>query len=727
MDLYTYLQNYHQIFLTDAQLKATQALQGPICVISCPGSGKTTVTVIRLANLILTGKINPQQILALTFSKASARDMNERFQSLFPKLSRQVQFSTIHSFAFHIIKHYQQLNHVSYQFIEGANPHFNKKHLLTQFYLDVTERYPSDDDLEIITSQISLLKNLMIEPHHQKEIKEHVETEAEEFIQIYKKYEAFKEAKYLLDYDDLLTTAYQILTHHDELLNFYQNRYTHIQIDEAQDTSKIQYELIKLVAAKHRNLFLVGDDDQSIYAFRGAYPKQLLDFKETFKEAQIIYMSQNFRSTKSIVSTSSKFIEHNQKRYKKSIHTQNKIGNEPLLHHFQTEQEQLMFLVDFLKQEEDLNNVAILYRQNVSALPLIEYFERYQIPFKLQEGKLSFFYHPIVQDIVAMLTLINHPNHLPSFQRIAKILYLSATTQQQVMSQIESGYLDYLTRQITFQSAYQQNKIRLFRENLLKIPSIPTSRLITYILNTLDYESYLTKKGFLKDENEERIYTQGMAVLETLKMVAKEVDCYESFIDRLQHLKFISEESSKQEAGVNLMTFHASKGLEFKTSILIDCMNNITPPQTAIIEAKNQNFETYEEERRLFYVAMTRAKEKLILLSVAKKHNLLFSRSNFYKEVSQIIHPIKDEIKSTSISNRLTHGKGVEELKKGLISSESVDLTPFKIGSKIQHQRFGNGTILEINGEIGTIQFEKETKRISLRITVLNGNLKLLS
>ncbi|MTL62582.1 AAA family ATPase, partial [Turicibacter sanguinis] len=179
MDLYTYLNQYHQIVLTDDQLAATQALDGPICVISCPGSGKTTVTVIRLANLILSGKVHPQQILALTFSKASARDMNERFQALFPKLSKQVQFSTIHSFAFQLIKHYQQLSGVMYQFIEGNQTTLHKKQLLTQFYIETTERYPSDDDLETLTGQISLLKNLMIEPHHTKEIKQYVETEVE--------------------------------------------------------------------------------------------------------------------------------------------------------------------------------------------------------------------------------------------------------------------------------------------------------------------------------------------------------------------------------------------------------------------------------------------------------------------------------------------------------------------------------------------------------------------
>lgn len=724
MDLFTYLKKYHHIVLTEDQFAATQALDGPICVISCPGSGKTTVTVIRLANLILNGNVNPNQILALTFSKASARDMNDRFKTLFPKLSTQVQFATIHSFAFHIIKHYQQLSGIQYQFIEGSHSPLHKRQLLTQFYLEITERYPSDDDLETLTGQISFLKNLMIEPHHIKEIKQQIETEVEEFIQIYKKYEAFKESRYLLDYDDLLTTALSILSHHEYLLNWYQQRYTHIQIDEAQDTSKVQYELIKCLGSKHRNLFLVGDDDQSIYAFRGAYPKQLLDFKKTFTDAQIIYMSQNFRSTQSIVETSSTFIQHNKNRYKKRIQTQNEAGALPTLHHFQTETEQLNTLIDALKKEENLNEVAILYRQNVSAIPLIEQFERHQIPFKLQEGKLSFFSHPIVRDIIAILTLSTTPTHLDSFNRVAKILYLSAVTQQQVTSQTESGYLDYLTRQVTFNSSYQREKIRKFRENLNKLPTITNSRMITYILNTLDYESYLTKKGFLKDENDERLYTQGMAVLETLKMIAKEVDSQEAFIKRITHLKQISEQSSTQDIGVNLLTFHASKGLEFKTVYLIDCMNGITPPQTAIVEAKNQNFEIYEEERRLFYVAMTRAKQNLTLMSVAKKHNLLFSRSNYFKEVSKILTPATEDVSSPS---RLSHGKSIKELKQGLILHDHIDLRPYKVGSNINHERFGKGLIIQLEGEIATIQFEKETKRISLKITVLNGSLSLVS
>ncbi len=725
-ELTSYLYDHFKMTLTPSQKDAVEALHGPICVISCPGSGKTTVTVIRLANLMVKGGVSPQQILALTFSKASAKDMNDRFKSLFPSLANHVKFATIHSFAFHIIRHFEQISGTRYEFIDTPNQMtHSKRQLLASIYLEKSERYLSDDEYETITGQISLLKNLMIEPHQTKEIKKYVENEVELFIQVYKAYEQKKEANFFLDYDDLLTTAYQILIHQAELRTFYQQRYTHIQIDEAQDTSKIQYELIKLVATPRNNLFLVGDDDQSIYAFRGAYPKQLLDFKQTFKDAQIIYLTENFRSSQNIVEMSSTFISHNHDRYPKEIKTPNPPSSVPVLHHFQTEKEQFTYLIEQLKAIDDLNEVAILYRQNVSAISLIEMLERHQLPFKLQEGKLTFFTHPIVKDVVAFFHLTLNPRDAEAFKRIAKILYLSASVIQQTLAQSESPYLDYLTRQVAFKTAFQRDKIRQFKLNLPKLKDLPPKRGIHFILDTLDYESYLTKRGFIKDEKE-RVYTQGLAVIETLKSIASETGDIHEFLNRLSHLYQLSHQSSQQMMpAINLLTFHASKGLEFNTVFLVDCMDGITPSSSALNQHLLHEEEEFEEERRLFYVAMTRARHQLQILSVANKHNMLFNRSVFVKDVHQILYP-KSATESLPQPKRTASGRSISELKSMNLTT-SVDLKAYQIGVLIHHQRFGDGTIIDLDGETATIQFEHEQKRISLRITVENGNVSLKS
>lgn len=725
-ELTSYLYDHFKMTLTPSQKDAVEALHGPICVISCPGSGKTTVTVIRLANLMVKGGVSPQQILALTFSKASAKDMNDRFKSLFPSLANHVKFATIHSFAFHIIRHFEQISGTRYEFIDTPNQMtHSKRQLLASIYLEKSERYLSDDEYEMITGQISLLKNLMIEPHQTKEIKKYVENEVELFIQVYKAYEQKKEANFFLDYDDLLTTAYQILIHQDELRTFYQQRYTHIQIDEAQDTSKIQYELIKLVATPRNNLFLVGDDDQSIYAFRGAYPKQLLDFKQTFKDAQIIYLTENFRSSQDIVTMSSTFISHNHDRYPKEIKTPNPPSSVPILHHFQTEKEQFTYLMEQLKATDDLNEVAILYRQNVSAISLIETLERHQLPFRLQEGKLIFFTHPIVKDVVAFFHLALNPTDAEAFKRIAKILYLSASVVQQTLAQSESAYLDYLTRQVAFKTAFQRDKIRQFKLNLPKLKELPPKRAIHFILDTLDYENYLTKRGFIKDEKE-RVYTQGLAVIETLKSIASETGDLHEFLNRLSHLYQLSQQSAQQMTpAINLLTFHASKGLEFNTVFLIDCMDGITPSSSALNQHLLHEEEEFEEERRLFYVAMTRARHQLQILSVANKHNMVFNRSVFVKDVHQILHP-KSATESSPQPKRTASGRSISELKSMNLTT-AVDLKAYQVGVLIHHQRFGDGTIIDLEGEIATIQFEHEQKRISLRITVENGNVSLKS
>ena len=725
-ELTSYLYDHFKMTLTPSQKDAVEALHGPICVISCPGSGKTTVTVIRLANLMVKGGVSPQQIVALTFSKASAKDMNGRFKSLFPSLANHVKFATIHSFAFHIIRHFEQISGTRYEFIDTPNQMtHSKRQLLASIYLEKSERYLSDDEYEMITGQISLLKNLMIEPHQTKEIKKYVENEVELFIQVYKAYEQKKEANFFLDYDDLLTTAYQILIHQDELRTFYQQRYTHIQIDEAQDTSKIQYELIKLVATPRNNLFLVGDDDQSIYAFRGAYPKQLLDFKQTFKDAQIIYLTENFRSSQDIVTMSSTFISHNHDRYPKEIKTPTPPSSVPVLHHFQTEKEQFTYLMEQLKATDDLNEVAILYRQNVSVISLIETLERHQLPFRLQEGKLIFFTHPIVKDIVAFFHLTLNPRDAEAFKRIAKILYLSASVIQQTLAQSESPYLDYLTRQVAFKTAFQRDKIRQFKLNLPKLKELPPKRAIHFILDTLDYENYLTKRGFIKDEKE-RVYTQGLAVIETLKSIASETGDLHEFLNRLSHLYQLSQQSAQQMTpAINLLTFHASKGLEFNTVFLIDCMDGITPSSSALNQHLLHEEEEFEEERRLFYVAMTRARHQLQILSVANKHNMLFNRSVFVKDVHQILHP-KSATESSPQPKRTASGRSISELKSMNLTT-AVDLKAYQVGVLIHHQRFGDGTIIDLEGEIATIQFEHEQKRISLRITVENGNVSLKS
>ena len=652
--------------------------------------------------------------------------MNDRFKSLFPSLANHVKFATIHSFAFHIIRHFEQISGTRYEFIDTPNQMtHSKRQLLASIYLEKSERYLSDDEYETITGQISLLKNLMIEPHQTKEIKKYVENEVELFIQVYKAYEQKKEANFFLDYDDLLTTAYQILIHQDELRTFYQQRYTHIQIDEAQDTSKIQYELIKLVATPRNNLFLVGDDDQSIYAFRGAYPKQLLDFKQTFKDAQIIYLTENFRSSQDIVTMSSTFISHNHDRYPKEIKTPNPPSSVPVLHHFQTEKEQFTYLMEQLKATDDLNEVAILYRQNVSVISLIETLERHQLPFRLQEGKLIFFTHPIVKDIVAFFHLTLNPRDAEAFKRIAKILYLSASVIQQTLAQSESPYLDYLTRQVAFKTAFQRDKIRQFKLNLPKLKELPPKRAIHFILDTLDYENYLTKRGFIKDEKE-RVYTQGLAVIETLKSIASETGDLHEFLNRLSHLYQLSQQSAQQMTpAINLLTFHASKGLEFNTVFLIDCMDGITPSSSALNQHLLHEEEEFEEERRLFYVAMTRARHQLQILSVANKHNMLFNRSVFVKDVHQILHP-KSATESSPQPKRTASGRSISELKSMNLTT-AVDLKAYQVGVLIHHQRFGDGTIIDLEGEIATIQFEHEQKRISLRITVENGNVSLKS
>ncbi len=645
--------------------------------------------------------------------------MNKRFASLFPNLAPHVKFLTIHRFAYQVIRLYEQLHSIRYEFVDQAhNPATHAKVILSKLFIEHLDTYPTDDELETMKSQIGLLKNLMLAPSHKKEIHELIENDADQLILIYTQYEAYKERHFLLDYDDILQTAHDILKHDSDIRNRVRQQYPYVQVDEAQDTSKLQYELIKLILTEQRNLFLVGDDDQSIYAFRGAYPKQLLDFKETFKEGQVIYMSENFRSSSNIVSSSAAFIARNKERYKKEISTPNDALQDINFHCFSSESKQLDYLINVCAQSPNLNEVAILYRQNVSALSLIETFERHNIPFRLGEGRLSFFSHPILKDIEAIITLASDPTHESAFRRVARLLYLNATLIQNVLSQPTDSLLKSTLIHSRHLKAYQQTKIKNFSTNLPNILSLSPKRALHYILETLEYRQYLIKKGNLKEEDDQN-FTQGLGVLETLKLIADSQPTLPAFLSRLSHLKNVSSQSVTSQA-VTLMTFHGCKGLEFDSVFLVDCMNNITPPATILSERRQKGDvkSGYEEERRLFYVAMTRARYRLELLSVEFKYGLNFQPSDFFVQVQQQLNP------STMPTKKREH-RPLKEMSTRLLSV--IDLSEFAVGTSVSHQIFGVGTILERDGEIASIQFEDNMKRISLRITLENGNLSLNS
>ncbi len=307
MDFIKYLNDRYNIDLNEQQQKAVLNIEGPILLLSVPGGGKTTVIVSRCANMILNHNIDPENMLTLTFSKASAIDMGQRFKKIFgDEIKNNVNFSTIHSFCYSVLRTYANKRCVSFPtIIEDEKAPLSKNQLLKKFYFEFNEEYISDDKLEELSNAICYIKNMMltIEEINESDI------DIKNIIEIYKSYEEYKRINNYIDFDDMLSITLKLFKKNNELLNYYRRKYTYINIDESQDTSYLQHEIIKILVSPRNNIFMVGDEDQSIYTFRAAFPKALLNFKETYPKAQIFLMERNYRSTKSIVNAANLFIK----------------------------------------------------------------------------------------------------------------------------------------------------------------------------------------------------------------------------------------------------------------------------------------------------------------------------------------------------------------------------------------------------------------------------------
>ena len=414
------------------------------------------------------------------------------------------------------------------------------------------------------------------------------------------------------------------------------------------------------------------------------------------------------------MSASAQFIAKNKYRYPKDILTHNTKACPPVFETFPSMTKQLMYLVHACQQSTNLNDIAILYRQNVSALSLIEMFERFNIPFRMTQGHMSFFTHPIVKDIEALITFASNKQDIPSFRRISRLLYLPATLVQAATRTQATDLLYESIQNGHALKSYQLDKLKRFNRDLSALLTLPPKRALHFILETLQYRSYLIKRGLLKEESD-ATFTQGLSILSTLKLIADSVNTLSDFLARLSHLQTLSTQSPEQ--AVTLLTFHSAKGLEFDTVYLLDCMNGITPPQSILADRQKLGdvASGYEEERRLFYVAFTRAKRHIELLSVEFNDSITFSPSDFLVELQQLTTP-----------QALTQPKTRHApLQRTLLTS--LDLSDYQPKTHVHHLMFGDGTIQHVEGEIATIAFQDDTRRISLRITLENKTLTRLT
>lgn len=739
-DLYDRLKTEFNITFTKQQKNIIETTGVPLCVIASPGSGKTLVYVVRIANLILNHDVKPENILALTFSRASARDMEDRFLKLFGEIiDSYVHFSTIHSFALQIVSDYERKKGFYSTIIEGEEAPISKIKILKDIYLKINEENITEEKVEELTNTIGFVKNMMLEPSDEKEINKY-QFQIDNFISIYKEYEEYKKQNNYIDYDDMLVKALKILREEPDILHYYRSKYTHILLDEGQDTSKVQYEIIKLLAKPLNNIFLVGDDDQSIYQFRAAFPEELLNFNKNYPNAKVMFMEENFRSSKDIVDLSSKFIENNKIRYNKKIFTNNPEHKPVAIIRLKDDNEQIQYLIRQLKSIDNLSETAILYRNNISAIRLVECFDREGIPFYIRDAKKSFFSHWAIQDIFAFLDLAYDDTNMEALKRIYnKGLYIS----NKMLDYISKGnnsvsVFDRLIDYPYFKHSFQKDDMIRLKWDFKTLAQKSPKQAIVFIEEDLGYKKYLqnTKEAGVSYENAKNIMTN-------LKIIAEGCNTIANFKNRLTYLEQIMEQSrfNKGQNAVVLSTIHSSKGLEWDNVFLIDLINGQFPTQSSIDDYYKGDPRELESERRLFYVGMTRARKVLELITINLKNNEKVETSIFVREVDRIIRPNsignilatlnqKKQtdmlIRRATVQNDVKIAETVQKPQKE--KPQQKEQSPYKINTYVEHKAYGRGKIIAIEGDDATIEFGSGLlKRFRLKTCVEKGIITLAS
>lgn len=716
MKNYESFKESYQIKLNEQQEKALVRIKGQSLLLAVPGSGKTTVIICRIAYMLRMEKIDPGEILTLTFSRMGARDLKQRYQKMFGESqAATLHFSTIHSFALAVIRHYERSYHRrAHTVLANTTP------VIRELYLQLFKEHPGEIELGEICQRIGFCKNMMLTDD---EIKLLPDLEVD-FPKIYEAYEAHKLKAQLMDFDDILKYAWGLLKKYPAMLAFFQDKYPYIHLDEAQDTSKIQFKIIELLTGKTGNLFMVGDEDQSIYGFRGAFPESLLAFKETWPQGEVLLMETNYRSTKQIVENANAFIKLNHERYKKEMSTPNGSGVPISREWVKSSEAQYKLIIEAIRREG--KEIAVLYRNNESAIPLVDLLDGENIPYHIKEHSPQFFTHFLIKDIQLFYQFACDPGDMNLFTQV--YYKMDAAISRDTVNQLgrlakdDENAFDVLIKS-SGERAWQVNRLKELKAGFKRLKTAGPQKGIPMILDDLGYRSYLNFR-ISSGQSEENIEQK----LSVLRILAGRVPNFPEFFEKLERLEEKLREPQTQKnkiPRVTLSTLHSSKGLEFEKVFIIDA----TEGQIPNVSNDPEDEKAYAEEVRLFYVGATRAKKELIFLCVKHREKDI-KPSPFIGYLIDGLPKKQPKIGKTASKPRSKESFGIQSGKwqdyhGGQPDESNVNLTSYQKGTIIVHQRFGEGTIIERNGAIASIYFEATgEKKMNLAVCLENGVIK---
>ncbi|MFR8372172.1 MAG: ATP-dependent helicase [Anaerotignum faecicola] len=604
--------------LNTAQQKAVCHETGPMLVLAGPGSGKTTVLLCRISRLLGRGLAKPQEILALTFSKAAAEEMKSRFENL--NGASGVSFGTFHSIFFRILRSRYGWN------VEQIFQEEERRNILRNSI--EAEKWDIPDLEEYISqffSQLSLMNSELEQPNRFTPVGMPVE----EFRKLYRAYEGYKERHEKLDFDDMLTQCYQLLREDAAVREYWQRKYKFILVDEFQDVNQAQFACLQILAEKHQNLFVVGDDDQSIYAFRGARPDFLLHFPTLYPAAKKVTLNTNYRSTERIVNLAERVIGNNEVRFVKNMKGIGEAGDKVtffLAEDAAKEAEHIAEKIGRLLDEGvPLTEIAVIYRTNLQGGAFARELYKRGIPYDLRDNSGNVYEHWVAKDLLAYLLLAENEESDSALRRIlnkpkryiGKDLLAEAETMPYTL--LRSFFVCPSLK------GWQEENLENLRIDLNQIRKRTPYDAVKYIRKVIGYDEYLEEFAAYRRTSAQVLQEIADEIMETAK------DCADvrSFREQLERLSLQMKEQSRKKGqkrnGVALMTMHGAKGLEFRAVFLPSLVEGIVPHE--------KGMDTVAEERRLFYVAMTRASEKLCLSAILQRYEKERKPSRFLAEM----------------------------------------------------------------------------------------------
>lgn len=674
-------------YLNDKQKEAVLADDGPVLILAGAGSGKTSVLTTKIAYLIEEKGANPKNILAITFTNKAAREMKERIIKMVGSKAYDMQISTFHSFGLRIIKeNYEKLGYEkNFTIIDSDDSLTLIKKIMKELNIDTTRCNP-----KFIKNNISSCKNEMMSPSRYKSLA--VDDVSEITYKVYEKYQEALKRNNSLDFDDLLTMPVMLFNKYKDVLDSYQELFKYVFIDEYQDTNEAQYILSKMISAKYKNICVVGDEAQSIYSWRGANYKNILNFEKDYKDAKVILLEQNYRSTKMILNAANSVIKNNINKKDKNLWTLNEEGEKIKYIKANDEKDEASYVTKEIKELKNkgvnLDDIAVLYRTNAQSRTIEEGFLNSNIPYRIV-GAFAFYSRKEIKDLLAYLKLIYNTKDDISLLRIInypKRGIGSKTVYNLSMESVLNGTSIFDT--------IKSGKELEFKKQIEEMIDLSNNLSLTETIDMV-----LNKSGIKKELESEHTLEADIRLenLNEFKSISKTFEeesgiaSLEEFLNEVSLVSDVNEQKNDDTSKVTLMTIHAVKGLEFDYVFVIGMEENIFPHVNSSFEE-----EGLEEERRLCYVAITRAKKKLYLLNALRR--TLFGKTSVNMP-SRFISEIDDEyIDKPSIKKEF-----ISKLDKTKMFNLDNGLN---VGDNVVHDSYGPGVVVMVDKSIATIAFK---------------------